>query len=49
MGYDKAGLKMYGFQFVGEDKWNPEKDVSWGFEKEWLPVNVTLTKMIEAL
>ena len=36
MGYEQAGLKMYGFSFGREDIWHPEKDVYWGSEKEWL-------------
>ena len=34
--YEIAGLKTYGFAFGREDIWHPEKDVSWGAEKEWL-------------
>ena len=36
MGYEQAGLEMYGFSFGREDIWHPEKDVYWGSEKEWL-------------
>lgn len=34
--YDVAGLKTFGFGFGREDIWQPEKDVYWGAEKEWL-------------
>ncbi|MEP3837726.1 MAG: catalase/peroxidase HPI [Algibacter sp.] len=34
--YENMGLKTYGFAFGREDIWNPEKDVYWGAEKEWL-------------
>ncbi|KAA5823806.1 catalase/peroxidase HPI [Algibacter amylolyticus] len=34
--YESMGLKTYGFAFGREDIWNPEKDVYWGAEKEWL-------------
>ena len=27
---------MYGFSFGREDIWDPEKDVYWGSEKEWM-------------
>lgn len=34
--YESVGLKTYGFSFGREDIWHPEKDVYWGYEKEWL-------------
>jgi catalase-peroxidase len=34
--YESMGLKTYGFAFGREDIWHPEKDTSWGAEKEWL-------------
>ena len=34
--YETMGLKTFGFGFGREDIWNPEKDVYWGAEKEWL-------------
>lgn len=34
--YESMGLKTYGFAFGREDIWEPEKDVYWGAEKEWL-------------
>ena len=34
--YESMGLKTYGFAFGREDIWQPEKDIHWGAEKEWL-------------
>ncbi|HNQ48512.1 MAG TPA: catalase/peroxidase HPI [Hydrogenophilus thermoluteolus] len=34
--YESMGLKTYGFAFGREDIWQPEKDVYWGSEQEWL-------------
>jgi len=34
--YESMGLKTYGFAFGREDIWQPEKDVYWGSESEWL-------------
>lgn len=34
--YESMGLKTYGFGFGREDIWNPEKDIYWGSEKEFL-------------
>lgn len=34
--YENMGLKTYGFAFGREDIWQPEKDIYWGAEKEWL-------------
>ena len=34
--YESMGLKTYGFSFGRVDVWNPEKDIYWGAEKEWL-------------
>nr|WP_238400705.1 catalase/peroxidase HPI [Legionella bononiensis] len=36
MAYESMGLKTFGFGFGREDIWQPEKDVYWGSEKEWL-------------
>ncbi len=36
MAYESMGLKMFGFGFGREDIWQPEKDVYWGAEKEFL-------------
>ncbi len=34
--YESMGLKTFGFGFGRDDIWQPEKDVYWGSEKEWL-------------
>jgi len=34
--YESMGLKTYGFAFGREDIWQPEEDIYWGSEKEWL-------------
>jgi catalase-peroxidase len=34
--YETMGLKTFGFAFGREDIWQPETDVYWGAEKEWL-------------
>ena len=34
--YESMGLRTFGFGFGREDIWHPEKDISWGSEKEWL-------------
>jgi catalase-peroxidase len=34
--YESMGLKTFGFGFGREDIWHPEKDASWGPEREWL-------------
>ncbi|SDN95432.1 catalase/peroxidase HPI [Vreelandella arcis] len=34
--YESMGLPTYGFSFGREDIWEPEKDIYWGDEKEWL-------------
>ena len=39
MAYESMGLKTFGFGFGREDIWQPEKDVFWGSEKEWLGAN----------
>jgi catalase-peroxidase len=36
MAYESMGLKTFGFGFGREDIWQPEKDIYWGSEKEWL-------------
>ena len=37
--YESMGLRTFGFGFGREDIWHPEKDISWGNEKEWLAAN----------
>ncbi|MGB8714144.1 MAG: catalase/peroxidase HPI [Onishia taeanensis] len=34
--YESMGFKTFGFSFGREDIWQPEKDIYWGAEKEWL-------------
>jgi catalase-peroxidase len=34
--HESMGLKMFGFAGGREDIWEPEQDVYWGSEKEWL-------------
>ncbi|MDK9687844.1 catalase/peroxidase HPI [Halomonas sp. LC1] len=34
--YESMGLPSYGFSFGRADIWEPEKDIYWGNEKEWL-------------
>ena len=34
--YESFGLETFGFSFGREDIWQPEEDVYWGSEKEWL-------------
>ncbi len=34
--YESMGLKTFGFGFGRADIWNPELDIYWGSEKEWL-------------
>jgi catalase-peroxidase len=34
--YESFGLKTFGFSFGRPDIWQPEEDVYWGSEKEWL-------------
>lgn len=36
MAYESMGLKTFGFAGGREDIWQPEKDIYWGSEKEWL-------------
>ncbi len=36
MAYESMGFKTFGFAGGREDIWHPEKDISWGKEKEWL-------------
>ena len=33
------GFKTFGFGGGREDIWEPEEDIYWGSEKEWLGVN----------
>ena len=37
--YESMGLKTFGFSFGREDVWQPEKDIFWGNETEWLDKN----------
>ena len=37
--YESMGLKTFGFGFGRADIWHPEKDISWGSEKEFLAAN----------
>ena len=34
--YESMGLKTYGFAFGRADIWQPEEDIYWGSEREWL-------------
>jgi catalase-peroxidase len=34
--YESMGLKTFGFAFGRPDIWEPEKDIYWGAETEWL-------------
>jgi catalase-peroxidase len=34
--YESMGLKTFGFGFGRPDIWQPEEDIYWGAEKEWL-------------
>jgi catalase-peroxidase len=34
--YESMGLKTFGFAFGREDVWEPEEDIYWGSEAEWL-------------
>lgn len=34
--YESMGLQTYGFAYGRPDIWEPEKDIYWGSEKEWL-------------
>lgn len=36
MAYESMGFKTFGFAGGREDIWQPEKDIFWGAEKEWL-------------
>jgi len=36
MAHESMGLKMYGFAGGREDVWQPEEDIYWGSETEWL-------------
>ena len=36
MAYESMGFKTYGFVGGRPDIWNPEKDIYWGAETEWL-------------
>jgi catalase-peroxidase len=36
MAYESMGLKTFGFGGGRQDIWQPEKDIYWGSEKEWL-------------
>ena len=39
MAYESMGLKVFGYAGGRADIWHPEKDTSWGSEKEWLGKN----------
>jgi catalase-peroxidase len=39
MAYESMGLKIYGFAGGRTDIWQPEEDIYWGSEKEWLAKN----------
>jgi catalase-peroxidase len=43
------GLKMFGFGFGRKDIWQPEKDINWGAEKEWLASTRYETESRESL
>ncbi len=34
--YESMGLKTFGFSFGREDIWQPEQEINWGEETEWL-------------
>lgn len=34
--YESMGFKTFGFSYGRADIWQPEKDIYWGAEKEWL-------------
>ena len=36
---ESMGLKTFGFGGGREDIWEPEEDIYWGSEKEWLANN----------
>jgi len=38
--YESMGLETFGFGFGREDIWEPEQDVYWGSEKEWLAESI---------
>jgi catalase-peroxidase len=39
---ESMGLKTFGFAGGREDVWEPEEDIYWGSESEWLGDNVIL-------
>ena len=47
--YESMGLKMFGFGFGRKDTWQPEKDINWGAEKEWLASTRYETESRESL
>ena len=47
--YESMGLKMFGFGFGRKDIWQPEKDINWGAEKEWLASTRYETESRESL
>ena len=47
--YESMGLKMFGFGFGRKDTWQPEKDINWGPEKEWLASTRYETESRESL
>jgi catalase-peroxidase len=38
--YESMGLKTFGFGYGRADIWEPEQDVYWGSEKEWLAESI---------
>jgi len=47
--YESMGLKMFGFGFGRKDIWQPEKDINWGAEKDWLASTRYETESRESL
>lgn len=47
--YESMGLPMYGFSFGREDIWQPEIDIDWGPEQEWLASERYLESSRESL
>lgn len=47
--YESMGLKTYGFAFGRADIWQPEIDINWGVEKEWLADNRYASESRESL
>ena len=47
--YESMGLQTLGFAFGREDIWQPEQDIDWGSEKEWLASTRYATEQRESL